>query len=164
VKIWYSHNYRDTWCLATTITGIQPHGSTSISSTTMCLVSQGYCDDECKEIRMCLNTSTQAIGIALLMVNIYTNYCEQCLVLTTNCWNTSAELYACNADKNFASISFVSQYDSEWLHNISVLLHKLCDSFVNMYLGFRHARILSHSSSSKSRKRLCVSNTGCLYP
>jgi len=34
---------------------------------------------------MRVNTPTQAIGVAALMVNIYTNYCEQCLVFTTNC-------------------------------------------------------------------------------
>jgi len=42
------------------------------------LISQRYCGNECKEIRMRLSTSTQAIGIVVLMVNIYTNYCEQC--------------------------------------------------------------------------------------
>jgi hypothetical protein len=113
---------------------------------------------------MILNTSTQAMGISVIMVNVHTNYCEQCLVLTTDCRITSTERYACNAGTNLASIPLVSYYDPVRFHNICKLLHKFGKSFLNMYLGFRHERIFSNSWPPKWGKCIRVSNTGSLYP
>ena len=48
------------------------------------VLDKSYYGDECKEIRMRLNTSTKARGVAALMVNIYTNYCEQSDILLSN--------------------------------------------------------------------------------